>query len=309
MGIKNLSKLITKEAPDAISSVSMESLNGLTIAIDTPIFMYKFCHTSMGNPIPLLSLANARHPKGGRDPIYVVDGRSSSAKKEELEKRRLQKQKNREELEMLKQSKHIDYQSLKRRRSLERRILSIPTSQHYQDIQRLAIEENIEFIVAAGDAEKQCVNLVRSQKADIVATEDLDTLVYFAGRHLHGKMIRNFMAPGMCIYDMKIILEKFQLTFDSFIDMCILSGCDFSEKIRGIAVFKAYKLIREHHSIEEVLAHLDREKFIVPDNFRYPVARMEFKFYAASGNNNATPATRIVMMIISLDHDVADRYE
>jgi len=33
------------------------------------------------------------------------------------------------------------------------------------------------------------------------------------------------------------ILEELNLTMDQFIDLCILSGCDYCDSIRGIWVF------------------------------------------------------------------------
>jgi flap endonuclease-1 len=44
-----------------------------------------------------------------------------------------------------------------------------------------------------------------------------------------------------------------ELTEDEFIDMCILCGCDYASKIEGIGPVKAYKFIKEFHSIENIL--------------------------------------------------------
>lgn len=40
-----------------------------------------------------------------------------------------------------------------------------------------------------------------------------------------------------------------ELTNEEFIDMCILSGCDYASKIEGIGPVKALKFIKEYHSI------------------------------------------------------------
>ena len=40
---------------------------------------------------------------------------------------------------------------------------------------------------------------------------------------------------------------------------------------------RAYELISKHHSIEEILNHLDKEKYPVPDGFNYAGARELFK--------------------------------
>jgi 5'-3' exonuclease len=35
--------------------------------------------------------------------------------------------------------------------------------------------------------------------------------------------------------------------------MCILCGCDYASKIEGIGPVKAYKFIKEFHTIENIL--------------------------------------------------------
>ena len=44
-----------------------------------------------------------------------------------------------------------------------------------------------------------------------------------------------------------------------FVDLCILLGCDYCDKIVGLGPQKALKLIQEHHTIEQVVLHINRE--------------------------------------------------
>ena len=46
-------------------------------------------------------------------------------------------------------------------------------------------------------------------------------------------------------------------SFFQFIDLCILLGCDYCDSIRGIGPKRAIDLIKQHKTIEEVVAHLD----------------------------------------------------
>ena len=48
MGIKGLTSLIKKQSPNSIETISLYTLSGKKVAIDTSIFLYK-------------SLANVRH--------------------------------------------------------------------------------------------------------------------------------------------------------------------------------------------------------------------------------------------------------
>lgn len=45
-----------------------------------------------------------------------------------------------------------------------------------------------------------------------------------------------------------------------FVDVCILSGCDYCETIKGVAATTALKEIKKWGTLEEVVAHLDKEK-------------------------------------------------
>jgi flap endonuclease-1 len=63
---------------------------------------------------------------------------------------------------------------------------------------------------------------------------------------------------------------------DQFIDLCILLGCDYCEKIRGVGPKSALKLIQEKKCIEDIIKSLDK-KHSVPEEFHYEEARRLFK--------------------------------
>jgi len=67
-----------------------------------------------------------------------------------------------------------------------------------------------------------------------------------------------------------------QLNQDEFIDLCILMGCDFCPKIRGIGFKTAYKLIKQYRSIDTILNNLE-DRYVVPDVYPYEEARKFFK--------------------------------
>lgn len=63
------------------------------------------------------------------------------------------------------------------------------------------------------------------------------------------------------------MLNELKLTYDQFVDLCILvlilyyvlkCGCDYTEKIEGIGPGTAYKLILEHKNIENILQEIKR---------------------------------------------------
>ena len=54
-------------------------------------------------------------------------------------------------------------------------------------------------------------------------------------------------------------------------------GCDYTSSIKGIGPHTALKLIREHHSIEEALKHIDTTKHKLPEPFNFAEAAELFK--------------------------------
>lgn len=64
--------------------------------------------------------------------------------------------------------------------------------------------------------------------------------------------------------------------------MCILSGCDYLESIKGIGLKKAYKLVHEHgDDIGAILRRIRRDgKFIIPIDYErnFEMAMLTFKF-------------------------------
>jgi len=49
------------------------------------------------------------------------------------------------------------------------------------------------------------------------------------------------------------VREALQLERQSFVDLALLCGTDFSQRLKNIGPFTALKLIKEHHSIEALL--------------------------------------------------------
>jgi flap endonuclease-1 len=53
-------------------------------------------------------------------------------------------------------------------------------------------------------------------------------------------------------------------------------GCDYCETIRGIGPKRAIDLITEHKTIENVLAKIDTNKYVPPENWLFKEARQLF---------------------------------
>ena len=74
---------------------------------------------------------------------------------------------------------------------------------------------------------------------------------------------------------------------EQFVDLCILLGCDYVDKIKGIGPKKAIELVKKHKSIESILDNIDKSKYPPPENWLYTEARRLFT------SPDVKPATEI----------------
>ncbi|XP_069477891.1 flap endonuclease 1-like isoform X2 [Ambystoma mexicanum] len=143
-----------------------------------------------------------------------------------------------------------------------------------KDCERLLRCLGVPCIQAPSEAEATCAALVASGMAWCTATEDMDALPFGSTR-----LVRHLTASKQSVveeYSLPVILEKLKLTQEQFVDLCILLGCDYIGKIRGLGPKKALKLLQTHQSIDGILKHISPQKHPVPDDWRYEEARMLF---------------------------------
>ena len=61
-----------------------------------------------------------------------------------------------------------------------------------------------------------------------------------------------------------------------FVDICILSGCDYCDTIKGVAALTAHKLVKAHGSLEKAIDSLDKDKQPAPEGVDFDEVRALF---------------------------------
>ncbi|VDM74889.1 unnamed protein product [Strongylus vulgaris] len=264
MGIKDLSKVIADNAPNAIKLNEMKNYFGRKVAIDASMCLYQFLIAVRqdGSQLQSESGETTSHLMGmfyrtirmidnGVKPCYVFDGKPPDMKSGELEKR---SEKRAEAEKALTEAKERgDTEAVDK---FERRLVKV-TKEQNEDVKKLLRLMGVPIVEAPCEAEAQCAALVRAKKVYGTATEDMDALTFGSDvllRHMTfaeaKKMpIKEFLLPR--------ILSDFDMTKEQFIDLCILLGCDYCESIRGIGPKKAYELIKTYGDIESILENID----------------------------------------------------
>jgi flap endonuclease-1 len=281
MGIKNLAKLLSDEAPASLKEVPLSSLQGRRLAIDASMAIYQFLIAvrsagASGNPAMMLTNAEGEttsHIQGifnrtirflteGIRPVYVFDGKPPQFKSGELLKRREKRIKAEEALKAAEEKGDVEEQDKQ-----SKRLVRAGTKEN-EDCMRLLGLMGVPVIKAPCEAEAQAAALARSGKVYAAATEDMDALT-FRSPILIRKM--TFAGAGKNVEVQQIdyakAIEGLELTHDQFVDLCILLGCDYCDTIKGIGPKTALKLIKEHKCIENILKHLNREKYVVPESY------------------------------------------
>jgi len=134
----------------------------------------------------------------------------------------------------------------------------------------------VPFIQAPGEAEAQCAALTQYGVVYAAGSEDMDTLTFKSKVLLRHLTFSEARKQPIAEINFETMLEDLELSYDQFVDLCILLGCDYCDSIRGIGPTRALALIKQHGSIEKVLADLDKEKYKVPEDWPFAAARALF---------------------------------
>ncbi|XP_056276696.1 probable flap endonuclease 1 homolog [Pseudoliparis swirei] len=250
MGITKLADLIRQDAHGAISHKDISDYTGKVIALDTSVVMNQFrAATPSQSPLTGLFFRTLTFLEHGIKPVFVFDGKPPVEKTHVLEKR----------------AAAAGWRSAN---------CTGAASLQTKDCLQLLKLLGVPVIQAPGDAEALCAWLVRQGTVDAVASEDMDTLPFGANiliRQLNAKKDSEVVE-----YSLTKLLEKLQISHEEFVDLCILLGCDYCDKIAGLGPKRALTLIQKHRTIENVVSHINRKTHPVPLFWKYKEARKIF---------------------------------
>jgi flap endonuclease-1 len=186
MGIKQLMKLITEEAPGALKEKEMENLNDRKVAIDASMAIYQFLvavrSSGPGGGQASMQLTNENgdvtsHIQGmfnrtikmmetGVKPMYVFDGKPPQMKGGELAKRLAKRAKAEADLAVATEAGEMDDMDKYSRRLVK------ATRQHSEECKELLALMGVPFMTAPCEAEAQCAELARKGKVGNVLVLD-----------------------------------------------------------------------------------------------------------------------------------------
>lgn len=273
MGIRGLNTVIKRMAPDAIKSYDISKYKNCRVAIDCSILLYKFKYASKAENSHLIGLANRIkfYLMNSILPIFIFDGVPPEAKKSTLIKRQANKEKMYIRLEELREkTPDTDEEAKLIKEEIDKLMsqLIVIKKYHIDDSKELLRKSGIPYCTAPEDAEKYCAFLQKNGIVDYTITDDTDASTFGCSN-----ILKTSINKSIVEIDTKLILERFEMSHDSFVDFCILSGCDYTDPIPQIGPITSFNLIKKHGCIEEILKTLPKEY----PQFDYVVCRKIFK--------------------------------
>lgn len=285
MGIKGLTKLLSDHAPGCMREQKFEGYLDRKVAIDASMHIYQFMMVigrsgdqtltneagEVTSHLQGMFMRTCRMLEAGIKPVYVFDGKPPTMKGGELARRKDKREAA--EAELAKAKEAGDQEMIEK---MSKRTVRVSKEQS-MEVMKLARLMGLPVFEAPCEAEASCAALCKAGLVYAAASEDMDTLCFSCP-----KLARNLMAPAsqgkpILEFDFDKCLQELDLTWDQFIDVCIMCGCDYCDSIKGIGPVKALQLIKKHGSIEEMLKDLDKEKYPVPEDWPFAEARELFK--------------------------------
>ncbi len=307
MGIQGLSKLLADEAPACMKEVNLKSLAGRKVAVDASMALYSFLiairsRSSAEGPTMMLTNESGEvtsHVQGmfsrtirllscGVKPAYVFDGKPPTFKSGELAKRFERRQNAEKELIKAKENENVEDMEKFSKQTVKM------TPKHNADCQELLRLIGVPVIIAPSEAEAQCAELARQGKVYATATEDMDALTFATPKLLRKLTFSSAKGEGILEVDVSKVLEGLDLTRDEFIDLCILCGCDYTDRIRGIGPKNALRLIKKYKTIENILKSIDKSKYVVPSTWLPPTSSSNSSTTYKSTAEGATPDMELI---------------
>ena len=297
--------------------VELSYLSSKVIAIDAYNTLYQFLSIirqkdgtplkdSKGNITSHLSGLLYRMSslmEAGIRPVFVFDGKPPQMKSPTIEKR-VQARENAQMKWEQAQEEGLAEEAYKYAQASSRIDATI-----VEDSRKLLNAMGIPFVDAPSEGEAQAAYMVIKGDADYAGSQDYDSLLFGAPR-----VVRNLTVSGKRklpkknlyvdvkpeVMELEETLAGLGITREQLIDIALCVGTDYNQGLANIGPKKALKLVKEHGSIEKILASTGNEVpdlDSIKDFFMNPPVTKDY------GLNWKKPKTDSVLELLCDEHD------
>lgn len=305
MGIKNLNNLLRSKCPQIFRKIHLSKYAYKKIAIDVSLFLCKFKALYGDNWLASFINLTASLRKNDIHCVFIFDSGHPPEKINEKEERTIAREKNINRIDALEnaiqkfdQSGEYDtiLDAVYEKLEIKTFINNLHNNIHFkmkhikQKVIKMksnifSIEKNdfllikelfdilkVSYFDAPLEAETMCADLCKRNLVDAVLTEDTDVLAYGCNVFLTKIDIINFTCVEIVHTEM---LQALNLSYDQFLDLCIMCGTDYNKNIPKIGFETSYKYITLYKSIENIQQKLNIDISIL----KHQDSRRLFKDY------------------------------
>lgn len=257
--------------------LNLESLSGLSVAIDAFNALYQFLSIIRGpdgSPLKNRKGEVTSHLSGlffrccnllkiGIKPVFVLDGEPPRLKKAEIARRRVSRAEARGK-----------YEDALSRGELEKARKFAQASTTLEDYMvetsvRLLDAMGIPVVQAPSEGEAQAAYMAKSNKVWAAASQDYDSLLFGAPR-----LVRNVAITGRRklpnksayvevkpeLVVLEDVLNQNGISQDQLITIGLLIGTDFTPGLKGLGPKTALKLVKQGKSLDDIYMERGIEK-------------------------------------------------
>lgn len=293
MGIKDLHKVLETHAPHIYRTAHLSSFAFKKVGIDVSLYLYKF-KASLG-PNWITGFLNMVSTLRQWDIhcFYVFDGKAPVEKLEEQRRRREIAGKNEDRILLLEQEiaqyrttgqagplmldinqkqdikvsifrpavaaaaavVPIDLAWILSKLETMKSNVVVITPADYELLRRVFDLLGVPYATAPDEAERFAARLCYHGRLDAVLSEDTDVLCYQTPTFL---LRLDLYKDTVVTIDYRQLMEALQMTPASFLDLCIMLGCDYNTNLMDHGSVKSFKLIRDFGSIEAAWVEIQR---------------------------------------------------
>lgn len=279
MGIQDLNSVITKHAEDAYATCPLSMFASRRIAIDGNFFLMAKYKTAYAAALAVTDLnvtidepdfvdrtvVRAKFLDGIFStliemmkawilPVLIFDGRPPEDKRGTLDQRKALRVKQQQEIDAIVDtyrngSGFLDVSKLQKKLKE-----ASPVNQEDMDLVKTVISNmGIPCLQALSEGEQLCAMLSIEGSVAAVWSTDTDTLTYGCPLLItsFSKQTMNGEKCLMCVRLDKV-LEGFNTPFSTFVDFCIMLGCDYNKRIPKVGPAKIKSLLVDGNSIDEL---------------------------------------------------------
>ncbi len=283
MGISELNGLLRDRCPNVFVRRRLSDFTGQRIAIDANGWYYKIMAIANKKTVDSTDVAMMEPNRDttikssleaafdsictflayGITPVFVFDGKQPITKAKTQQDRRQKKEDLMAKIQAMRDEfAKMDILARDGRRVEELRKLlrqcNYVASSDFEYFRHLLKAVGIPCLQATGEAEQLCSYLCIEGKVSAVFSSDTDNLAYgcpliiteftdpFYDRESNTR-VHQVMTVGIMA-----VLEGLSMTFQTFIDLCIMLGCDYNENISQIGTTRAYAIMQRFGSIDRI---------------------------------------------------------